>query len=228
MSKLTPRVRILVSLVLTVFALVLILACSDGPTAVTTDGTTPTSAPKATAATSPTPTRTPTPTPVPKKGLNAAVAGGTVSAFTAKYGKPISTQDSGNGTATISYKGTGKIGRLAIHIYTDTKIVFAVQVGPPSIWDAETGLLICLAFAPEDAVMGDTQHLHDKLGNPEGIYQKAFSDELGKSVPANLFVDLQQNHVKPGTLGLGYYYFDGEDTLLQMCVVNLGYEPIEI
>lgn len=226
MFKRNPRIRALFSLGLCILALFLILACDDASTADTSS--TPTSNPTPTVATSPIPTRTPTPTPTPrpKLGLNEASIGGTVRAFTAKYGHPTHTQVQDTGIEVVAYAGTDTYQSLMIFAYTSTKIVYAVLVQANIAWDSATGLITCIGFTPGDAMMGDTQDLHDSQGNVVGLYEKGFSAKLGDSVDAIQFVDSQHNLVKPGTFGINYYYFNGDNTLITQCGLNLGYQPV--
>lgn len=230
MVKLNPRIRTLFSLGLTVFAIVILLACGSG--AATETGSTPTSAPRTTVAASPTPKKTPTPrpptptpTPKPKVGLDDAVIGGTVAAFSAAYGQPINAQAE-NGIEIYTYAGQGQQQTITIFVYQATKYVYGVEVQAITAWSDAIATITCHIFDPTDFVDGDTEDLHDGQGDVVGIYQKSFSAKLGGAVDARLFVDNQGNPVKPGTFGINYYFLNGDSTLVTQCGLNLGYQPV--
>jgi hypothetical protein len=226
------KVKKIVAVLVVLVALAVLLACGEAEDAQTD----PTPDHNATAQAiltanpirTPTSTRTPTPTPVPKLGLNQAVVGGTESAFVAKYGSPSSTKPASNGTQQEEFLvGADNISRIGISFYTKSKIVYAVLIGAEGgIWDSLTAINVCLPFGPDDAIYGEHQDLHDSQGNVAGLYQKGSSDELAKNIDAWMFQDSQKKQVTPGTFGIGYYFFLGDNTLATMCALNLGYQPV--
>jgi hypothetical protein len=196
-------------------------------TPLTTDVSTAT--PQPTTEKSPIPTATRTPTPHPSKPLKGRVIGGSESAFRATYGSPGESRTISSTTAEENFFiGADNISRVGIDFYTPSMIVYAILVGTTGIWDGVTAINVCTSFGPPDAVYGGHQDLHDKQGNVEGIFQMGQSDMLASNFDRSYFKDNARNLVEPGSFGIGYYYLvKNDDTLLNICALDLGYQPIE-
>lgn len=156
MVNLNPRIRTLFSLGLTVFAIVILLACGSG--AATETGSTPTSAPRTTVAASPTPKKTPTPvpptpTPTPFAPTNGpTVIGEAITNFFGKYGGADVKTNTGYTWFLFDSSGN-RLKWINATYQPATEMVIKVSVvnASDTNWSLDQSLQECRAFLPDGA-----------------------------------------------------------------------------
>ncbi len=164
----------------------------------------------------PTQVTTPTPTPVPLIG--AAILGGNIIAFSAKYGSP----DSGS-NGSVDSQITGHYGFLnhAFDVVTQGSRVMSIVANEPdtATWSLREAESVCLAFVPPDSVYKQSATLTDAQKNP-GLEMIYYSVSLSKQpLPASYLKDQNGNPVVPGTLGILFTYDTSDTSQVVSCTV---------
>lgn len=160
----------------------------------------------------PSPTIGPTATPLPTKPVNQAIIGGTEAAFTAKFGKPISTGvDQGNNLPTVTYKGSKPLGDITIELDSTRSYVVGIVLSAPqnAPWFAPTVQDFFPSFTPSDAKYDPSQTITDQNSNTVALYTLGHSQILASSLPNSAFTDFQNQPVLYGTFTFEIYYLSG-------------------
>lgn len=177
----------------------------------------------------PTATSGPTATPLPRKPVNQAIVGGTQAAFTAVYGKPISTGvDSGNNLPTVDYKGGGPIGGITIELDPTRSYIVGVVVTPAqnTPFDSNAIQVISPHFAPSDATYDSAASITNGSNVDVGIFQLGHSQILASTIPSGAFTDTQGVAVAGGTFCVQVYYIEGASGKLAYAItLRLGNQP---
>jgi hypothetical protein len=164
------------------------------------------------------PTMPPTPTLTftPLKLAGAAILGGNISAFIAKYGPPFS--DAG-GYYVFANDGVD-VTASGLH-------AFAIAVSAPgnTTWSVKQAESICLALVPPDRVYERSRIILDPLEKPMALQKVYYSAVLSKQFPASDFTDENANQLTPGTLGLVLTYDGGNTSKILQCAVEVGLQP---
>ena len=178
----------------------------------------------------PTATLSPTPTPLPTKPVNQPIVGGTEAGFTKTFGKPVSTGvDPNNNQPTITYKGNGPIGSIAIELDSSHGFVVGVVVSAQkdSPWDMTSVSLICPHFAPSDTTFDPAQSITDQTNTSVALYQLGHSRLLASTLPESVFIDNQGQPTTGGTFTSEIYYIAGTNgKYAYACSLRLGDQPV--
>jgi hypothetical protein len=165
------------------------------------------------------PTEAPTPTPAAVSSIGAAILGGNLLAFSAKYGPPDSDSKGSADSNT-----TGHYGYLNHEFDVETQgtqVVSIVANAPANAtWNLEGAELICLAFAPRDSVYKQSEDLLDAQGNTTGLQWTYYSVSLGKQLPATDSTDQNGNPVTPGTFTIEFMYYMADTSQVVSCTVS--------
>ncbi len=177
------------------------------------------------------PTQSQTRSPASVHPLSGAMIGGTEQAFTATFGPPISRVTSKTGV-TLKYQiSDPQVGEIGVFIDTtgSTPFVTGVIVGATQSWNVSNAFSICLSFAPKDTQMGNQQELKGSNGVATGMYGIARSDLLKGALPAQYFLDNQNQRIDAGIFGIEFSYVAGSNgSLTDVCSIGLGYRPVQL
>ena len=160
----------------------------------------------------PSPTAAPTGTPLPTSPVNQAVIGGTEAAFTAVYGKPVSTGvDSGNNLPTVTYQGKKPLGNITIELDSGRSYVVGIVISAPqnAPWFAPTVQDFYPKFAPSDTTYDQSQTITDQNDNTVALYTLGHSQILASSLPNSAFTDYQNQPIIYGSFTFEIYYLSG-------------------
>jgi len=187
--------------------------------------------PQVTPTSVPTQSQSQTRSPASVHPLSGAMIGGTEQAFTATFGPPISRVTSKTGV-TLKYQiSDPQVGEIGVFIDTSssTPFVTGVIVGATQSWNASNAFSICLSFAPKDTQMGNQQELKGSNGVATGMYGIARSDLLKGALPAQYFLDNQNQRIDAGIFGIEFSYVAGSNgSLTDVCSIGLGYRPVQL
>ncbi len=164
-------------------------------------------------------TTAPTATPSP---LGTATLGGTLAAFTSKYGAPISSSaTSGIYQVTIAGQNVNVLMTLQIGL-DQTPHIAAIILAPPSTtssgWDEATTMTLITDLVPADAQLDQSQS-----NNTFGITRVFVSPSLAHTFTPSLFTNLTTNAtVPPGTLTAICLPSSANSANFSACTFDLG------
>lgn len=202
-----------------------ITQATQAPTVQPTATPSPTPSPIPTATATPSPIPSPTPSPTPSTNTGAAVLGGSLNAFIAKFGQPNDHSDPG--MPHFKRCSNSNIDQIILMQENDSSsglIVSILAAGCTSTsWTTQFANAYCSTLLPSDAKYQRSVQIpgsSTQFASVDKIYSSA---TLAKAFTADNFTDVNGNLVQPGLFDVDYLYASNADTShVDSCNLQLG------